>query len=50
MLCFFFVGRRLILTHGFRKAGDKTLKREIDRAEADKRDFEKRAKHEKESR
>lgn len=24
ILCFFFVGRRLILTHGFKKAGDKT--------------------------
>ncbi len=50
ILCFFFVGRRLILTHGFRKAGDKTPKREIDRAEAYKRDFEGRAKHEKENR
>lgn len=40
ILCFFFVGRRLILTHGFRKAGDKTPKREIDRAEACKKDFE----------
>lgn len=25
ILCFFFVGRGLILTHGFKKAGDKTL-------------------------
>lgn len=50
ILCFFFVGRRLILTHGFRKAGDKTPKREIDRAEAYKRAFEERAKHEKENR
>ena len=24
ILCFFFIGRRLILTHGFRKSGDKT--------------------------
>ena len=23
ILCFFFIGQRLILTHGFRKAGDK---------------------------
>lgn len=43
ILCFFFVGRRLILTHGFRKAGHKTPKREIDRAEAYKEDFEGRA-------
>lgn len=46
ILCFFFIGRRLILTHGFRKAGDKTPKREIDRAEACKNDFERRVKHE----
>jgi phage-related protein len=46
ILCFFFISRRLILTHGFRKAGDKTPKREIDRAEAYKKDFEGRVKHE----
>ncbi|OGW51612.1 MAG: hypothetical protein A2V62_12735 [Nitrospirae bacterium RBG_19FT_COMBO_58_9] len=46
ILCFFFIGRRLILTHGFRKAGDKTPKREIDRAESCKKDFEGRVKHE----
>ena len=46
ILCFFFVGRRLIVTHGFRKAGDKTPKREIDRAEGCKKDFEGRVKHE----
>jgi phage-related protein len=40
VLCFFFVGRRLILTHGFRKSGDKTPKREIERAETYKEDFE----------
>jgi phage-related protein len=34
ILCFFFVGRRLVLTHGFRKTGDKTPMREIERAEA----------------
>jgi len=45
ILCFF-IGRRLILTHGFRKAGDKTPIREIDRAEACKKYFEGRAKHE----
>ncbi len=42
ILCFFFVGRRLILTHGFRKSGDKTPKREIERAESYKQDFERR--------
>jgi phage-related protein len=46
ILCFFFVGRSLILTHGFRKIVDKTPKREIDRAEACKKDFEGRVKHE----
>ncbi len=46
ILCFFFVGRRLILTHGFRKAGDKTPKREIERAEAYKHLFEGRVIHE----
>ena len=46
ILCFFFVGRRLIVTHGFRKAGDKTPKREIDRAEAYKNDFERRVRYE----
>lgn len=40
ILCFFFVGRRLILTHGFKGAGNQTPKREIDRAEAYKKDFE----------
>jgi phage-related protein len=46
VLCFFFVGKRLILTHGFRKRGDKTPKREIERAEHYKRDFEERSTHE----
>ncbi len=50
ILCFFFVGRRQILTHGFKKAGDKAPKREIDRAEAYKEDFERRVGHEKQSR
>lgn len=40
VLCFFFVGKRLILTHGFRKPGDKTPKGEIERAEAYKEEFE----------
>ena len=47
ILCFFFVGRKLILTHGFRKTGDKTPKREIERAEMYKQEFEERRKHEK---
>jgi hypothetical protein len=42
VLRFFFVGKRLILTHGFRKTGDKTPKREIERAEGYKREFEMR--------
>lgn len=46
ILCFFFVGRRLILTHGFRKSGDKTPKREIERAGVYKKDFEGRVRHE----
>ena len=46
ILCFFFIGRRLILTHGFRKSGDKTPTREIERAESYKQDFEGRVKHE----
>jgi phage-related protein len=40
VLCFFFVGKRLILTHGFRKTGDKTPSGEIERAEVYKREFE----------
>ena len=42
MLCFFFHGKRVILTHGFRKKGDKTPPGEIERAEALKREFEER--------
>ncbi len=42
ILCFFFVGKRVILTHGFRKQGDKTPKGEIERAEAIQHDFEAR--------
>lgn len=33
ILCFFFVGKRVILTHGFLKKSDKTPRVEIDRAE-----------------
>jgi hypothetical protein len=43
ILCFFFFGKRLILTHGFRKKGDKTPKGEIERAEILKREFESRS-------
>ncbi|MBI2604965.1 MAG: type II toxin-antitoxin system RelE/ParE family toxin [Deltaproteobacteria bacterium] len=42
ILCFFFYGKRIILTHGFRKKGDKTPKGEIARGEALKREFESR--------
>ncbi len=39
VLCFFFIGRRLILTHGFSKKSPKTPKVEIERAEALKQEF-----------
>ena len=39
ILCFFMFGKRLILTHGFVKKGDKTPKREIERAEMIKQNF-----------
>ena len=39
VLCFFFTGRRLILTHGFVKKSDKTPKGEIERAETIKTEF-----------
>ena len=39
VLCFFFVGKRVILTHGFLKKSDKTPKGEIERAEKAKADF-----------
>lgn len=42
VLCFFFTGRRLILTHGFLKKSNKTPPGEIERAEAFKSDFLKR--------
>ena len=44
ILCFFFFGKRLILSHGFSKKGDKTPTREIERAESYKKDFEMRIK------
>ncbi len=47
VLCFFFVGKRVILTHGFRKKGDKTPRTEIERAEMLKKEFEERSKNEK---
>jgi len=43
ILCFFFFGKRIILTNGFRKKGDKTPKGEIARAEALKQEFESRS-------
>ena len=39
VLCFFVVGKRLVLTHGFSKKGEKTPTGEIERAEAIKKDF-----------
>ncbi len=42
VLCFFFVGQRIILTHGFKKKGDNTPPREIERAEGLKEEFENR--------
>ena len=39
VLCFFRVGKRLIITHGFSKRGDKTPKGEVELAETIKRDL-----------
>lgn len=47
VLCFFFVGRRVILTHGFKKRQRKTPKGEIERAENLKREFERKTYREK---
>src|ERR1700733_14347593 len=44
VLCFFFVGKRVILTHGFLKKSNKTPKGEIERAEKYKNDFSERSK------
>jgi phage-related protein len=44
VLCFFFAGGRLILTHGFLKKRDKTPSGEIRRAESIKADFIRREK------
>jgi len=44
VLCFFFIGKRVILTHGFLKKSDKTPKGEIERAENLKSDFMMRSK------
>ena len=44
ILCFFFFGKRVILTHGFKKKSDKTPKGEIERAEILKHEFESRMK------
>ena len=47
VLSFFFVGRRVILTHGFEKKSQKTPRNEITRAEKLKKEFEERFEHEK---
>jgi len=44
ILCFFFHGKRVILTHGFFKKGAKTPKGEIEKAHLIKEDFERRIK------
>ena len=44
VLCFFFVGKRVILTHGFLKKSDKTPRGEIERAEKMKAEFAVRSK------
>ena len=44
ILCFFFHGKRVILTHGFFKKGAKTPKGEIERAHLLKEEFERRIK------
>jgi len=43
MLCFFCIGKRVILTHGFLKKGAKTPKKEIERTERVKADFLRRS-------
>lgn len=47
VLCFFFVGKRVVLTHGFKKRKAKTPKGEIERAENLKKEFERRIRYEK---
>ena len=47
VISFFFLGGRVVLTHGFVKKKKKTPKGEIDRAENIKREFEERLKNEK---
>ena len=42
VLCFFFAGGRLVLTHGFIKKSNRTPKVEIARAESIKSDFMRR--------
>ena len=44
ILCFFFHGKRVILTHGFFKKGAKTPKGEIERAHTFKENFKRRIK------
>jgi phage-related protein len=47
VLCFFFVGKRVILTHGFKKKQAKTPKGEIEQAESLKKEFERKIGYEK---
>ena len=44
VLSFFFFGKRVILTHGFIKKSKKTPKREIERPQKIKKEFEQRMK------
>lgn len=44
ILCFFFHGKRAVLTHGFKKKSNKTPPNEVQRAERLKQDFERRVK------
>ena len=50
VLCFFFFGKRVILTHGFKKKQPKTPKGEIERALKLKTEFERKISHGKPSR
>lgn len=43
-LCFFYVGKKIIVTNAFRKKQQKLPKNEKDRAERNKNDYEKRVK------
>lgn len=47
VISFFFTGKVVILTHGFTKKSQKTPKKEIERAEKIKKEFERRMSNEK---